>query len=441
MPPPAPRDRPLTTIDLTLLVVASMIGAGVFTTSGFALKDLGYPGYVLAAWGVGGVIAICGAIGYGALVDRLLGSGGEYLFLSRLVHPAAGFLAGWISLIAGFTAAAAFAALTFDVYLRQLLSAGPIPAGFWAIAVIVLAAVNHLTRTSYGARGQNLIVIIKLTLLVGFVAYALIRWGQWQGPSEPAVANFPTSPPLWSFATTVMWISLSYAGFNAAIYIADEARDGQRGVRRSMVWATLVVTLLYLVLNAIFLYAPAADVIRGNPAVAAEAAQAIGGGWLRNLVSVAICLALASSVSAMLMLGPRVYTQMAVDGLLPKCLLGGGVGQGDLPPRRAILLQAAIVLPVVFIASLRQLLDYLGLTLSLCSAATVAVVVMPRWIGVPVAWYRRGAAAIYVAATLIVALAAAVNRPALALAAVLTVIAGAIAWVLVAAKPQRSKAN
>ncbi len=104
---------------LTALVIGNMLGAGVFTTSGFALSDLGSPLYVLLAWFIGGLLALCGAASYGALSRLMPVSGGEYFFLSRVVHPMVGFVAGWISLWAGFTAAIAFSAITFEVYLRN----------------------------------------------------------------------------------------------------------------------------------------------------------------------------------------------------------------------------------------------------------------------------------------------------------------------------------
>ena len=158
----------------TALVVANMIGAGVFTTSGFALQDLGSRGQVMAAWVLGGLIALCGALSYGALVRRMAESGGEYLFLSRFVHPLVGFLAGWVSLLAGFTGAIAFAASAFETYaLPPAVRPDWLPEGMVGAGVILACGLLHARTVHHGLRTQNLVVILKLTLLVGFLGRSI----------------------------------------------------------------------------------------------------------------------------------------------------------------------------------------------------------------------------------------------------------------------------
>ena len=170
--------RPFGLVSATALVVANMIGAGLFTTSGFALADLGSRPRVMAAWLVGGVIALCGAVSYGGLVRRMAVSGGEYLFLSRVIHPGAGFLAGWVSLLAGFTGAIAFAATVFETYVvPESVRPAWLPAGAVGIAAIVVCGSLHGIVVRYGVRAQNAIVLLKLLFLVGFVGFALIRFG------------------------------------------------------------------------------------------------------------------------------------------------------------------------------------------------------------------------------------------------------------------------
>jgi amino acid transporter len=208
--------RTLGLASLVSLVVANMIGAGVFTTSGFALADLGSPNRVMAAWAVGGIIALCGAVSYGGLVRHVTESGGEYLFLSRLVHPVAGFIAGWVSLLAGFTGAIAFAALAFETYLLPVPPPW-LPPGGLAVAVVVAGALLHGFRVGPGALAQNIVVAIKTLLIVLFLGAAL-----WLAPAAagrdtaPLAANFD----LPAFAGSLVWISLSYSGFNAAVYVA-----------------------------------------------------------------------------------------------------------------------------------------------------------------------------------------------------------------------------
>jgi len=412
---------------LTALVVGNMVGAGVFTTSGFALADLGSPWAVLGAWLVGGAIALCGALGYGALARLLPASGGEYLYLSRNVHPVAGFVAGWVSLLAGFTAAIAYSALTFAAYALPdgLGSAGMTPS-LLASAVIVFAALLHGLRLGVGARVQNAAVAIKLIAMFAFVAFAVAGSGgvaSWHGLREAGApgAEAPTTS-VAAFALAVMWISFSYSGFNAAVYIAGEVPEARARVPRALVLGTVLTMLFYLALNAVFVLVPPFDAVAGREDVAVAAARIVGGDWLVGALRAIVALALFTSVSAMVMIGPRVYAKMADDGLMPRVLRFEGE-----TPFVAVMAQAVLAVGVVWIAGLRELLSYLGFTLSLCAALTVAslfavgrreparVAELP---GFP--W----APALFVAATVLFAVLAARQQPVEVVAAIVTVISG-----------------
>jgi amino acid transporter len=416
-----PARRPFGPGTLAALVVANMIGAGVFTTSGFTLADLGSPGRVLAAWAVGGVIAICGAVGYGALARRLTESGGEYLFLARVLHPAAGFVAGWISLIAGFTGAIAFAAHAFESYVRPADAAWP--PGLIAVGAIVAAAVLHAGRARLGAFGQNGVVAVKLMLLVGFVGFAVARWAG-DAPAWPAAQPGPWS--LSAFAGSLVWISLSYSGFNAAVYVAGEARDPARTVPAAMLRATVAVTVIYLALNLVFVGFVPGEAVRGRPDVAFAAARSLLGDAGAQAVRAIVALALLSSVSSMIMAGPRVFARMADDGVFPAALRFRGEA-----PAAAIAVQAALAIALVLVSDLQSLLGYLGLTLSLSAALTVSCVfVLRRRHGAAAVPVSGSAAlpAVYVVATVALAALAAGRQPAEWLAAAGTVVSGAAAW-------------
>jgi APA family basic amino acid/polyamine antiporter len=211
------------------LIVANMIGAGVFTTSGFALADLGSANRVMLAWALGGIIALCGALSYGGLARRFTESGGEYLFLSRALHPLAGFIAGWVSLLAGFTGAIAFAALAFETYISPLLDF-TLPPKSLAIALIVTAALLHGARVGAGVGVQNVVVFLKFALIIIFIAAAI-----YAAKIIGADSVVPPAPEfsLTAFAGSLVWISLSYSGFNAAVYVAGETRDAQNGCAAS----------------------------------------------------------------------------------------------------------------------------------------------------------------------------------------------------------------
>jgi APA family basic amino acid/polyamine antiporter len=350
-----------------------MVGAGVFTTSGFLLADLGSPAWVMAAWAVGGVIAACGALCYGALARALPGSGGEYHYLARAVHPAAGLLAGWISLLAGFAAPAAAAALGLQAYLTPWLGG----IGAWSGSLAILAAgLLHGFRVAPGVWAQNLAVGAKLAMLMAFLALAAraIGAGGEAAAALPVASSLPE--PGWpAFAASLVWVSFSYSGWNAATYVGAEIRDPARNLPRALLLGCGIVTLLYLLVNGTILAAAPPDLLAGREDVAAAAATALGGGWTLHLLRAAATLALFTSVSALLQGGPRVAARMAEDGFLPRVFAYRGV---DAAPRAAVLLQCSLALALVWWTGLRELLGAIGFTLGLCAAATVAALMRLR---------------------------------------------------------------
>lgn len=414
---------------LVCLIIANMVGAGVFTTSGFALGDLGSANRVVAAWVVGGLIALSGAVSYGGLVRRMTESGGEYLFLSRVIHPVAGFIAGWVSLLAGFTGAIAFAALTFETYAFPTRPDW-LPGGVAASALVLLAAVLHGVKVRTGAVAQNVAVLLKVAMLVGFLLFAATV-ALSEGAAPVTVEPGPFS--LDAFAGSLVWISLSYSGFNAAVYVAGEAKDAQRNAPRALWIGTLVVTALYVALNAAFVYLPSFDAVVGKQDVAAAAAQAIGGDTAAMAIRIIIVIALVTSVFSLIMAGPRVYARMADDGVLP----GMFRFSGNEAPTAAILGQAALAILLITLSDLRGLLGYLGFTLSISAALSVAsLFVLAK---------REGRQAIavpgypftplfYVAVTLVLAGIAGARDPLQLLAAVVTIASGSVAYFVITKK-------
>jgi APA family basic amino acid/polyamine antiporter len=350
------------------LVVANMIGAGVFTTSGFALADLGRPDAVLLAWGVGGLMAVCGALSYGALARRIPESGGEYTFLSKTVHPLAGFLAGWVSLLVGFTAPIAAAALGLQAYLADSFGLTARPEWIGTTAILI-AGLMHGLRLRAGVVLQNVAVALKLAVIGGFVLLGALRI-----PSNADAAVLPSADfGLGAFAVTLVWISFAYSGWNAAVYVAGEVREPEHNLHRSLWLATGLVTLIYLALNAVFLYSAPAPALAGKAEVGAIAAEALGGTALRQAVSVLVTLALFTSISSMVMAGPRVYARMAEDGLFPR-----RIGVAKEVPRAAVALQVGLAVLVAWVSGLRELLGYIGFTLGISAAATVGGLIALR---------------------------------------------------------------
>jgi amino acid transporter len=428
MPPPPPSGYGLST--LVALVVTGMIGSGVFTTSGYALESLGAADLVLAAWAAAGIVALCGAVAYGALAVRMPQSGGEYLYLSRAVHPFAGFLAGLISIIAGFVGSTALAALACEQYAAPLLPPqAHLPRATIATAVVLLCGIGHALAGRLAVRLTTAIVAVKMLAIGGLIVAGRSLLGGRPLPEPAAAAAVPPA----AFAATVMWIMYSYIGFNEAIYVAAEAHRPRRTVPCALLLGTLVTTITYLLLNDVILRAAPVATLSGQPDVAAIAAAAIGGpvfeGWMRG----AIALSTFAAVAGMMMAGPRVTSSMADDGLLPRSFAGNaGIG-------RAALLQTLLAGGLVQQTTILGLLNYLGVTLSLCSACTVATLWLPGPAREP--RHRRPparglvtrvgvqlAAGLYVAATLLFVGVLAVDEPRHLLGTVLTLIAAAAVW-------------
>lgn len=400
---------------LTFLVVANMIGAGVFTTSGFTLASLGDPRLVLWAWLAGGLIALSGAFSYGLLIQRMPLSGGEYIFLSKAVHPFAGFVAGWVSLLAGFSGAIAFAAMALESYLP-----GDLPAKIPAAGIIVLGALLHGSKRGLGAGVQNSAVLLKLLLLAVFVGWGFFSI-DWEIPSTRSMES---SGGILVFAQALVWISLSYSGFNAAVYVAGEA-SSPRVVARALLIGTGLVGLLYLLLNATFLLgAPTAE-IAGQADVAARAAGWIGGASFEAFTRIVISLALVTSVLSMMMAGPRVYGKMAEDGVIPKIFI---LREDRVWP--PVLLQMSLALVLVFAGNLVGLLSYLGLTLSL----SAAIAVSSLFSGKRVRGWRAIPPALFVLATLSAGILLIVHDSWQALGTVITLTIGAVAYHLTLSK-------
>jgi len=360
---------------LVALVVGNAVGAGIYTTSGFSLADLGSREWVLLAWLVAGLVALAGAISYGLLVRGITESGGEYLYLSRSIHPMVGFIAGWVSLLAGFPGAIAFAALAFEAYAR---AAVPVLSGLAsnliAVLVVLVAGVIHIVRVRAGARMHEWIVALMLLILgIGMV------WVGSQFMLDPTLPVQDLEPvasfSVFAFASSLVWISLSYSGFNAAAYIAGEVHDAKNVVPKGMIIGTLLTIVLCVGVNAIILYGASPETLRGQADIAARAAQSLGGEQARRVMELVIAISLLTSITAMVLAGPRVYAKMAEDGALPKFFRAR---EGE-PPRASIALQVATAILLILITDLRGLLSYLGFTLSLCLALAVSSLFVRHW--------------------------------------------------------------
>ncbi len=357
--------RSLGLVTAVAMVVANMIGTGVFTTSGFLIGDLRSPGLVILVWVLGGCIALLGAACYGALSRRIPESGGEYLFVYRTLHPSLGYVAGWVSLLVGFSAPLAAVAYAFGEYAAPWT--GPLTPQWSGTIILALFCAVHALHVQRGAWLQNLTVFVKLALILGFIFF-----GATHLPSLPPTQTSPVATG--TIAVSLVWVMFSYSGWNAAIYIGGEVRNPEVNLPRSLWMGTLIVMVLYVALNAIFVYSTPPENLAGKLEVGRIAAQALGGPSWGTAVTLIVVIALVSSVSSMMMAGPRVYAQMAADGFLPRALQAR---PGD-PPRNGMLLQLVLALLLLWSTAYQSLLTYIGFTLGISTALTVIGLVRLR---------------------------------------------------------------
>lgn len=370
-------------LSATVLVIANMIGTGIFTTSGFVMEALGDPRAMLLCWALGGLFALSGALCYGELGAMFPRAGGEYVFLRESFGQCMGFVSGWISLIVGFSAPIAAASMAFAAYLLRtlpglfpgkpdlaLIHVGGFtvtPATLIAVGIIVVFSAVHSRSLSLGSRVQNVLTLFKVAVILAFVVAGLSL-------GRGSAAHFNAAPEsggglMAPFATSLILISFAYSGWNAAAYLGSEIRDPGRNIPLALLSGTLVVSVLYLLINTVFIYALPAPEMRGVLEVGAAAAAALFGEAVGRMFSMMVTLCLLSVISAMIMAGPRVYFAMAQDRIFFQAL--GRVSQAHGTPSAAILLQAVIAILMVLTATFEGLLIYIGFTLALFAMATV----------------------------------------------------------------------
>jgi APA family basic amino acid/polyamine antiporter len=364
-----------------------MIGAGIFTTTGYLMNMLGNPVVMLALWLTGGLTAFCGALAFSELGAAFPEAGGEYTFISRLIHPLPGFLSGWLSLIVGFSAPIAASAIGFS---RYFLHAFPVfqswlPEGgisdetfsrLLAVMIIFIFSLLHSRGVVPGSRIQNGLTLIKILLLAGLVSAGfLLGKGDYDsfftgGGIDMNFKGFKSA------GLALMFIMFSYSGWNAATYIGSEIKEPRKVIPRSLLVSTGIVTLLYLMINLFFVYAIPPGQMAGEPEIGALAAGNAFGGAAGKVISLLISFALFSSLSAFIILGPRVYYSMSGDGLFFK--FASIVHPKYKVPRLALALQGVIAVIMVLTGTFEQILAYMGFALGIFPLIAVAGVFILR---------------------------------------------------------------
>ena len=362
---------------VTAVVIANMVGTGVFTSLGFQLMDIRSGFVLLMLWAIGGLAAVCGAMTYAELGAALPRSGGEYNFLARIYHPAAGFVSGWVSATIGFAGPTALAAMTFAAYATSVM---PGETSDWlekTLAcglVIVLMIVHSSNRRSSGGL-QVFFTILKVAVIAGFCLFAYFLVDAPQPLTFLPISGDGALLTSGAFAVSLIYVSYAYTGWNAATYLSSELENPQRTLPIILLTGTLVVTSLYVALNFIFLYVAPMDDMVGQVEVgyiAAESAFGDLGGRFAGLIMASL---LISTVSAMTIAGPRVLQVVGED--FPALRLLARTNSNGLPAT-AIFVQSAATILFILSSTFESILVFAGFTLALNSFATVLGVFVLR---------------------------------------------------------------
>ena len=364
----------ITTFTATAIAVADMVGIGVFTSLGFQVLGIDSGFSLLMLWVVGGIVALCGALCYAELAAALPRSGGEYNFLSRIYHPAVGFMAGWLSATVGFSAPIALACMAFGAYFNGVFP-GVASQMVLALGAAWLITAIHLSGARHTSAFQNVSTIFKVVLILAFVVAGFAY-------ADPQPISFAPAAVDWthmtgaSFAVSLVFVMYAYSGWNASVYIIGEIREPQRTVPRALFAATLIVLLLYVALNAVFIYSTPIDAMKGQVEVALVVGTHIFGEEGGRLVGALICIGLVSAISAMIWLGPRVTKVMGED--LPLLRFFSRDNARGVPAA-AIVLQLVFVTVLILTDSFESVLKFIQFSITLSSFAAVLGVIVLRW--------------------------------------------------------------
>ncbi|MDB2657065.1 amino acid permease [Crocinitomicaceae bacterium] len=369
------------------MVIANMIGTGIFTSLGFQVDPVyGIPdGFaILVIWILGGIIALCGATVYGEIATTINKSGGEYAFLTELYHPLLGFISGWVSILVGFSAAIAMLALAVGKYFLPLIGAeseamylGVEVSNLIAFAVIGLVLLIQLQGVKVGGRVQNYMTAIKLGLILFFLLMPFIFGGNY----EPSNNHFGPDGDSWNtilslpFAGSLVFVLFAYSGWNASTYIVGSLENPRKNLPFSLIVGTLIVTVLYVLLNLVFLYVSNFEDLAGQLEIGNIVAyKVMGGKWGLVFTSI-LSLALISGVNAMFIAAPRVVQEIGKDYTLFERL---GKESKNGAPKLALLVIFAIASIMVFTVPFNELLEFTGVTLGIFALLTVLGVFILR---------------------------------------------------------------
>ena len=365
--------RKLGWISVSAIIIADMVGTGVFTTSGLVMGNVGSPLILILLWAIAGVIALSGALCYAELSTAMPYAGGEYLYLTKLFHPSLGFLSGWISFIVGFSAPLAAVAIGMSEYMIEAFpdliidqkilgfsGALFLKKGIAVLTILVFTLI-HLQGVKSGSKIHNILTVLKILLILGIISTAfLVGKGNFSHLKFSGTYDFDLQG-IKDAGLSVMWIMFAYSGWNAAAYIGSEVRKPGKNLPRALFAGTGIVILLYILLNLVFVYALTPGEMKGVVSIGGLAVKQLFGTVYGRVFSLVIVIILFSTISSLVILGPRVYYAMAQKGHFFK--FASKVNEKGAPSY-SIIIQGTIAAFIVLIGAFDQILTYMGLSLS-----------------------------------------------------------------------------
>lgn len=357
----------------TAIVIANMIGTGVFTSLGFQVLGIQSGFSLLMLWIIGGIIALAGALSYGELAAMFPRSGGEYNYLSKIYHPILGFLSGWISISVGFSAPVAAAAVALGTYVNSVYP--NVNGTILAVSIVILTTLLHAWDLKKGAQFQNISTLAKVILIALFIIAGFILIDTPQNLSFLPQKKESDSLFSSAFAISLIYVSYAYSGWNASAYLAGEIENPKKNVPRSLFIGTLIVMVIYALLNFIFLYTVPISELAGQVEIGYLAADKIFGESLGKIMGLFIAAILVSSISSMIIAGPRV-TQVIGEDIKLLSFFAKKTKKGV--PAIAIIFQSIISIIFILSAQFDVIIRYIGFTLSLFTFLTVLGVFVMR---------------------------------------------------------------
>jgi len=360
------------------VIIANMVGTGVFTSLGFQLADIQSVFALMMLWIIGGVASLCGAASYAELGAALPRSGGEYNFLGRIYHPMAGFISGWVSAVIGFAAPIAAVALAFGRYSTAALPGNyePWVGKALACALVIIVTLIHGRNRKASGQFQFGFTAVKVILILTFCLAAFIFTSNPQPISPIPQAGDWDVVTSAAFGVSLIYVAYAYTGWNAAVYISGELENPQRDLPRILIFGTGLVMVLYVLLNYVFLYAAPMEAMTEQVEIGYIAAKGIFGETGARIAGGMLSLLLISTVSAMTLAGPRALQAIGEDF---KALSFLGRVNKDNIPRNAIYFQSAIALIYILTSSFKAIVVFAGAMLALNSFLAILGVFILRW--------------------------------------------------------------